>query len=75
MNYYIDERGSLKATEHDKYQNIARSVWSSLFISGNGSTYILLLKPHRPGLSAIQYLHKLSEFDYYYLYNAKMCGK
>jgi hypothetical protein len=29
----------LKATEHDKYENIAGSVWLSLFMGSNGNAY------------------------------------
>jgi hypothetical protein len=29
----IDEKVTLKATEHDKYENISGSVWLSLFIA------------------------------------------
>jgi hypothetical protein len=35
----IDEKGTLKATEHDKYENIAGSVWLSLFMISNGNAY------------------------------------
>jgi hypothetical protein len=35
----IDEKGTLKATEHDKYENIADSVWLSLFMGCNGNAY------------------------------------
>jgi hypothetical protein len=29
----------LKATEHDKYENIAGLVWFSLFMGSNGKAY------------------------------------
>jgi hypothetical protein len=32
----IDERGTLKITEHDKFENIAGSVWLSLLNSNYG---------------------------------------
>jgi hypothetical protein len=31
-----DENGTLKATEHDKYESFAGFVWLSLFIGSNG---------------------------------------
>jgi hypothetical protein len=31
--------GTLNATEHDKYENIAGSVWMSLFMGSNGNAY------------------------------------
>jgi hypothetical protein len=40
--FMIDENGTLKSTEHDKYENIASSVWLSLFIGNkcnNGNAY------------------------------------
>jgi hypothetical protein len=35
----IDEKGTLKANEHDKYENIAGSVLLSLFMGSNGNAY------------------------------------
>jgi hypothetical protein len=35
----IDEKGTSKATEHDSYENIAGSVYLSLFMVSNGNTY------------------------------------
>jgi hypothetical protein len=35
----IDEKGTLKAIEHDKYENIAGSVWLSLLMGSNGTAY------------------------------------
>jgi uncharacterized membrane protein (Fun14 family) len=35
----IDEKETLKATEHDIYENIAGSVWLSLFMGSNASAY------------------------------------
>jgi hypothetical protein len=35
----IDEKWTLKATEHDKYENIAGSVWLSLSMGSNGYAY------------------------------------
>jgi hypothetical protein len=32
----IDEKVTLKTTEHDTYENIAGSVWLSLFMDSNG---------------------------------------
>jgi hypothetical protein len=34
-----DEKGTLKATELDKYENIADSVWLSLFMGSNENAY------------------------------------
>jgi hypothetical protein len=34
----IDEKGALKATQHDKYENIVGSVWLSLFMCSNGNS-------------------------------------
>jgi hypothetical protein len=43
-NTKIEEKGTLKATEHDKYENIAGSVWLSMFMGSNGYEYYW---PHR----------------------------
>jgi hypothetical protein len=51
--YMYDENGTLNVTEHDKYDNIAGSVWLSLFMV---SKCILLPTPHSRRLSATQYL-------------------
>ena len=42
----IDEKGSLKATEHHKYENIAGSVWLSLFMDINGNAYLCNAHAH-----------------------------
>jgi hypothetical protein len=39
VNIEIDEKGTLKDTEHDKYENIAGSVRLSLFMGSNGNAY------------------------------------
>jgi hypothetical protein len=49
----VDENGTFKAEEHDKYENIAGSDWLSLFMGS-----IFLPAPSSPGLSATQYLHQ-----------------
>ncbi len=36
--FKIDEKGTLKATEHN-YDNVASSVWFSLFMGSNGNAY------------------------------------
>jgi hypothetical protein len=35
----IDEKGTLKASEYKKYENIAGSVLLSLFVGSNGNAY------------------------------------
>jgi hypothetical protein len=35
----INEKGTLKATGHDKYEHIAGSVYLSLFTDSNGNEY------------------------------------
>jgi hypothetical protein len=35
----IDEKETLKATEHDRYENIAGSLLLSLFMGSNGNAY------------------------------------
>jgi hypothetical protein len=37
--YKIDEKGTLKSTEHDEYENIAGSVWVNLFMGSIGNAY------------------------------------
>jgi D-lyxose ketol-isomerase len=37
--FLIDEKGTWKATEHNKYENIASSVGLSLFVGINGNAY------------------------------------
>jgi hypothetical protein len=39
INTEIDEKGTLKATEHDKYENSSGSVWLILFMDSNGYAY------------------------------------
>jgi hypothetical protein len=38
-SFEIDEKGTLKAIEHNTYENIAGSVSMSLFMGSNGNTY------------------------------------
>jgi hypothetical protein len=40
----IDERGTSKATKHDKYENIADSIWLSLFMGSKENAYKLIVE-------------------------------
>ena len=51
----IEKHGPLKEAQHDKIENVADSVWLSLFIDGSGKCE-LPSTPTSTGLSRIQHL-------------------
>jgi hypothetical protein len=63
LSVYIDEKGTLKAIQHDNYENIAGSVWLRLFMDSNEIAYYY---PRRiaPGWAQLNiYANKQYNFD------------
>jgi hypothetical protein len=54
---------TLKATEQDKYENIAGSVWLSLFMSSNGNAYYFPRRPAPGGAQLNIYTNKQYNLD------------
>jgi hypothetical protein len=53
---------SLKATEHDTYENTAGSVWLSLFVNSNGNA-LLMTTPSSPGLSTKSIIYIIKQYN------------
>jgi hypothetical protein len=54
----------LKATEHDKYENIAGSVWLNLLMGSNGNAYYCPRRP-APGWAQLNIYTKVYIVNYF----------
>jgi hypothetical protein len=65
----IENTESLKKDQHDKIENVAGSVWLSLFMDGTGQCKL----PSTPPSTGLSRIHHLNIFDCVSLFCAGLC--